>query len=92
MTIPTMNTIQSSSISEIGHDGNHMFVRFVPTKGAAKGKLYRYVAVPSYVWLAVSEEINAGGSAGKIINSRIVKGGYSYEIVHEGELPLEPKQ
>lgn len=36
MTLPTMTPIQSSTVSEIGHDGAHLYVRF---KG---GALYRY--------------------------------------------------
>lgn len=37
---PTLHPIQSSTVAEIGHDGNALLVRFVGKDGP--GALYRY--------------------------------------------------
>lgn len=41
MTLPKMTGVESTNIEAVGHDGNHLFVRF---KG---GAVYRYPYVSS---------------------------------------------
>jgi hypothetical protein len=53
--IPAMERVKSSSIAEIGHDGQHLFARY------AAGSLYRFkdITVEQYNTLRASKSIGA---------------------------------
>lgn len=60
--IPKLERVKSSSISEIGHDGQHLFVRY------AAGNLYRFkdISVEQY------NALRNAKSAGNHMNTYII--------------------
>jgi hypothetical protein len=57
-----MERVKSSSIAEIGHDGDHLFARY------AGGSLYRFKGIT----VAQYNEIRASKSIGAHMNSFII--------------------
>lgn len=69
MSLPTMTPVTSSNIAAIGHDGEHLYVRFT------SGKTYRYADVPA----ADHEAFANADSHGRHFNDHI-KNSYTGEL------------
>ena len=61
MTVPRLTPVKSSNLDAIGHDGQHLFVRF------KDGMTYRHAEVPAEVYL----EMREAESVGKFYHARI---------------------